>query len=267
MGTHPKTSGVFNYSIYDFKFTEKNLHNYLLIAGDHLYNLRVALDGSHVLFQRKIDDNNEIFLTNLNGDFIQNISNHDSSDMYPEFSPDSKSIVFNSNRNGNWEIYKYELNGTLQNLSNNPAMDLYPIFSPDGGEILFSSKRDGNWEVYKMSVAGSNQINLSKNSALDLSSEFSPDGNLIAFESNRDGNSGIYVMNSDGSSQEVFSNDPGGDFIPRFSPDGSKIAFMTNGQNGLELHIKNLDGSNLINLSQSIHFSVLDFDFERNLKN
>ncbi len=87
----------------------------LLIAGGHLGPLRVALDGLHILFQKEIDDNEEIFLTNLTGDFIQNISNHDSSDMAAEFSPDSRSIVFNSNRSGNWEIYLYQPNGTLQN--------------------------------------------------------------------------------------------------------------------------------------------------------
>ena len=51
-------------------------------------------------------------------------------------------IVYSSNRDGNWEIYVANPDGTGQkNLTNHPGWDVYPRWTPDG-KILFFSDRD-----------------------------------------------------------------------------------------------------------------------------
>jgi len=65
-------------------------------------------------------------------------------------------IAFASNREGKFEIYVMNADGSEQtNLTNNPADDEYPSWSPDGNKIAFASKRDGNSEVYIMNVISS----------------------------------------------------------------------------------------------------------------
>ena len=45
----------------------------------------------------------------------------------PQFTPDSSKIVYESNRDGNNEIYVINIDGTrLTNLSNSPANDVFP---------------------------------------------------------------------------------------------------------------------------------------------
>jgi len=84
------------------------------------------------------------------------------------WSPNGKKIVFDSERDGNAEIYLMDADGSHQiNLTNNPAWDYDPVWSPDGKKIAFSSNRDGNWEIYIMNADGSNQINLTNNPADD----------------------------------------------------------------------------------------------------
>ncbi len=57
-------------------------------------------------------------------------------------------IVFVSDRDGNWEIYVMNSDGSgLINLTNNPADDVHPALSPDGKRITLSSDRDGNYEI------------------------------------------------------------------------------------------------------------------------
>ena len=51
-------------------------------------------------------------------------------------------IVFESDRDGNQEIYSMKADGSEQvNLTNNPAGDTNPVWSPDGSQILFISDR------------------------------------------------------------------------------------------------------------------------------
>lgn len=77
-------------------------------------------------------------------------------------------IVFTSTRDGNYEIYVMDADGTNQTrLTNNPAFDRCPLWAPNGQKIFFLSNRDGNFEIYVMNRDGTNQINLTNNSAYD----------------------------------------------------------------------------------------------------
>ena len=137
-------------------------------------------------------------------------------------------VAFQSRRDGNWEIYTMNPDGTGQtNLTNNPADDIQPTFSPDGRKIAFTSHRDGNSEIYVMNADGSGQTNLTHHAASDFTPTFSPDGRKIAFASSRDGDNEIYVMNSDGAGLNQLTNNTASDYGPAFSPDGQKIAFTS----------------------------------------
>ena len=60
-------------------------------------------------------------------------------------------LLFSSNRDGNWEIYMMNADGSNQiNLTHHPADDRGPVWSPDGKRVAFFSNRDGNEEIYVM---------------------------------------------------------------------------------------------------------------------
>ena len=124
-------------------------------------------------------------------------------------------IAFTSSRDGNWEIYVMDSDGSnVTRLTNNSVEDGYSSWSPDGSKIAFSSLRDGNREIYVMNSDGTNQTKLTNNGVVDASSSWSPDGFQIAFMSQRDVNQEIYVMNSDGSTQTNLTNNSSDDNIP-----------------------------------------------------
>ena len=70
-------------------------------------------------------------------------------------------VVFMSNRDGNWEVYSVPLSGgATRNLTNSPGDDGLPTLSPDGQSIAFVSNRSGQWAVWAMKLDGSNQRQL-----------------------------------------------------------------------------------------------------------
>jgi tetratricopeptide (TPR) repeat protein len=70
-------------------------------------------------------------------------------------------IAFMSNRDGNWEIYVMNNDGSgVRRLTNNAANDGLPVWSPDGRSIGFVSDQGGAWSVWVMSSDGSNRRKL-----------------------------------------------------------------------------------------------------------
>jgi len=98
-------------------------------------------------------------------------------DFHPSWSPDGSRIAFISSRDGNYEIYVMDADGSNQQcLTDNPANDWYPSWSPDGSRIVFTSDRDDNRniEIYVMDTDGSNQQRLSNHPTVDGDPSHSP---------------------------------------------------------------------------------------------
>lgn len=154
----------------------------------------------------------------------------------------SGKIVFDSDRDGNWEIYAMNADGSdLVRLTNNPAADEYPVWSPDGKQIAFQSERDGNSEIYVMDADGSNQRRITNHPAHDRSPEWSPDGKRIAFDSERDNDLEVYIMNADGSDVTMATDAIGKDILPAWSPDGKWLTYTGNRYLGWNIYVVNLE--------------------------
>jgi len=160
------------------------------------------------------------------------------------WSPDGRTIAFSSDRDGNFEIYVMNADGSNPiRLTYDDAADLYPGWSPDGRKITFESDRDGNSEIYVMNADGSSPVNVTHNPAADVHARWSPRGNTIAFDSDRDGNQEIYVMRSDGSGQTRLTRNSGDDYGPAWSPGADALAFTTNRDGNYEIYVMLPDGS------------------------
>lgn len=96
-----------------------------------------------------------LFVITPTGQLVRRLT-HDPGDAAPEGSPDGKMVAFMSNRDGNWEIYVVNVDGSgLRRLTNHPAIDGLPTWSPDGRYIAFVSNRDGDWAIWVVRPDGS----------------------------------------------------------------------------------------------------------------
>ena len=146
-----------------------------------------------------------------------NLSDHEAADRQARWSPDSKSVVFESKRDGNWEIYTVGIDGAnLTRITENEKTDRNADWSPGG--IIFESQRDGNYEIYRSDPDGNNQVNLTNDPKSDQKPIWSPSGQRILFESKRDGKREIYHIFADGTGLQNLTNDPGNDSDARWNP-------------------------------------------------
>lgn len=154
-------------------------------------------------------------------------------------------IAYVSGRDGNWEIYTMNEDGSAQTrLTSNSANDHTPLWSPDGNKILFVSGRNGNEDIFVMDSDGSNQVCLTASSAhLDAWPDWSPDGTQIVFSSDRDGYIDLYKMNADGTNIVRLSNTVAEEFNARWSPDGNEIVYVYLLNDDFSINTMNTDGS------------------------
>jgi TolB protein len=175
-------------------------------------------------------------------------------------SPYMGKILFSSDRDGNYEIYLMNPDGTgLVNLTKNPGADYTPRWSQDRSQIVFVSERDGDPEIYVMNPDGSNQRRVTHDKGRDLYPDFSPDGKRLTFTSDRSGNQDIYVADFDGKdlshltdlTEKVQTKDgkPADDAVSVWSPAGDKLLFVSDRDGNNELYLMNPDGSGVANLT------------------
>ena len=140
----------------------------------------------------------------------------DNADGFPSWLPDGDRIVFQSHRDGDWEIYVMNVDGSdVEQLTDNEYGDWHPSWSLDSGRIAFASDRySDDLEIYVMNMDGSGVERLRDNEYVDYVPAWSPDGGRIAFSSFHEGDVGIYVMNADGSGVVRLAEG----YLPAWSP-------------------------------------------------
>jgi len=135
-------------------------------------------------------------------------------------------IAFATNRDGNYEIYAMNADGTdPRRLTYNPYEDRDPVWSPDGTQIVFSTFHGAGTDIYVMDADGSNLQRLTTKGGGEPA--WSPDGQSIAYSRNEPG-SDLFVINADGSEERQLT-DTGRDiavFNPDWSPDGTRLVCL-----------------------------------------
>lgn len=148
-------------------------------------------------------------------------------------------IAFQSSRDGNFEIYVMNLDGTGQRrITNSPSNDISPSLSPDDTTLLFASDRSGNWEIYEVRTVGGEPRALTTGQGANSAPSWAMGGTKVLFVSTRDAINGeLYLMNPDGSGVQRVTRDSLVKDTPIMTPDGHSILMTVteHGRRGIAL--------------------------------
>ena len=142
-----------------------------------------------------------IYVANLDGGQLRNLSNHPAIDTSPSWSPTGQQIAFISDRSGSPQLWVMDADGSnLQVLVTEGGHCDSPNWSPDGRFITYSWQAPGLWkhDIYVIEVATERVFQLTSGRGSNENPHWSPDGRHITFQSTRTGSKQIFVMNADG---------------------------------------------------------------------
>jgi TolB protein len=97
-------------------------------------------DGTRIAFRKMLDTNSEVFVANLDGTGMKNLTNNPTFEGWPAWSPDGKRIAFAGNRNGIYQLFVMNADGSdVRLVANTEGRATAPKWSPNGKSIYFSN--------------------------------------------------------------------------------------------------------------------------------
>jgi Tol biopolymer transport system component len=208
----------------------------------------------------------EIYTINPNGGGKTKVTNNNSYEDEPSFSPNGRRIAYSGYDGNDYEIYTINVGGGGKiKVTNNNTDDFSPSYSPDGKKIAYQGY-EGNdpniytdGEIFTINVSGGDRFQVTNNDNSDnMFPDYSPDGTRIAY-TGLDGNDNeIYTINVGGGGKSQVTHNDKDEEAPSYSPDGKKIAYT--GYNGagyddidfvLEIYTINIGGGDKSQVTDS----------------
>ena len=201
----------------------------------------------------KLYDGYEIFTANADGGGIKRITDNPGYDAEATLSPDGKTIIFTSLRNGDLDLYTMRADGShVKRITKELGYDGGAFFSRDGKRIVWRASRPKTdaevatyrelvaesqirpmaLELYVADAGGKNARQVTKNGAANFGPYFFPDGKRIIYASNVGDAGGrnfdLWMINDDGTGATQLTFNETFDGFPMFSPDGKTLVFASN---------------------------------------
>lgn len=215
-------------------------------TGD--WDPRYSPDGQSLAFIRNTKDVEDIYVMPAAGGTPRRITFDNRLLSGLAWTPDSKELVFSSNRGGaTWGLWRVGVEGgSPERLSIGSEHAYMPSISLKGNRLAYAS---GSWNenIWRATIGPNHRMEkldrLIYSSMQEEGPQYSPDGKHIIFQSTRSGYFEIWRADADGSNlvQLTTFNGPLTG-TPRWSPDGRWISFDTRPGPHPNVHVVSADG-------------------------
>ena len=237
----------------------------LLIGCESRMSIQNNYIDPQIIFSSRRWWNYDIYIADIYGGSMTQITKNKWIDFNPSISPDSKKLLFISDRDGNRDIYIADLKwldgysqwnaNNLKNITNSSQHDWTPVFSPVENKIIFSTyfPENDNYDIFLMNSDGEEKENLTNTTSYEKFPQFSPDGSFIIYQGWQKGNMEIFFLGLlDKNKINISRNATSNDIISHgnsFSPDGQSIVFTSERDGNRNIYLMKINGSDIEQLT------------------
>src|SRR5687767_4340781 len=177
---------------------------------------RFSPDGQRVIMSLLRDDgNSNVYAMDLRSRTTTRLTESNSIDTSPSYSPDGSQVVFTSDRGGQPQIYVMGADGSNQTrISFGGGSYSTPVWSPRGDLIAFTKQSGGEFQIGVMKTDGSGERILSSGFQQE-GPTWAPNGRYIMFFKEAAGSGGprLYSIDLTGRNEQAiptqnFASDP-----------------------------------------------------------
>lgn len=222
-----------------------NADSFISINGG-VREMAISPNGKEIAFVAR----GEVFVTSVDGSLTKRITNTPEQERFVTWGPEGKSVVYASERDGNWNIYKSSRERAAQEpfffastlvkeelVLSNEEDNYMPQYSPDGKKMAYIA---GRRTLRIMDVSSGNTVDLLTPDDLfhmrdgDKYFTWSPDSKWLLVDWSLSlNNSEALLMAADGSNRVNLTESGYSDSSPKWVNGGKQMIWFSN-RNGLK---------------------------------
>jgi Tol biopolymer transport system component len=184
----------------------------------------VSPDGRTIAF----DLYGILWLVGIEGGAASRLTDDFADIAQPDWSPDGRTLVFQSYRDGNFHLWMLGADGNgVRQLTSGPYDSREPRFAHDGRRIAFSSDRSGRYAIHVLDIESGDISQIGESSTQDAQPAWAPDDGRIALVADRNR---LDVIDLQGKRSTIASIPPSPDIFhpaeihsPSWTPDGQEL--------------------------------------------
>jgi TolB protein len=161
-----------------------------------------------LLLSQTEDGNSDIFLYHTRRR-LQRLTTYWGIDVSPSFAPDSRRLVFTSDRSGTPQLYVTDLRGDASaRLTYSGSYNTSPVWSPKGDVIAFVGRSENNaLDIFTIGADGQNLRRLTDSDGSYEDPAWSPNGHYLMYVGQRGDTWLRYLMRRDGQGKQELDSD------------------------------------------------------------
>jgi TolB protein len=201
------------------KFVDEIIHQFTGVPG--VFNTRIAyVSNSGGRFK-------EIYVSHLDGSEKFQVTNNNTINLSPSWSPDGRSVLYSSFKDRSQTLYLFELFSGKETRFNPRGSGRYLSgkISPDGQNVVAALESAGNTSLFLLDRGGNVIRRLTEDSGIEVSPSWSPDGKQIVFVSDRSGSPQLYILDLQSRNTRRLTYSGGYNTTPEWSPRGDRIVY------------------------------------------